>query len=197
MTLSFSYNTHEDGSVTITGLSGSIWDRVVVPDEIDGHPVTAIGNSAFMSKNDLSLITLPDTVLSIGNQAFNFCHWLWNVRLPEHLFSIGTFAFSFCDHLPEIRLPDTVMEIGDWAFYGCGSLRSIHLPDSIEAIRKNTFSGCSSLSESRLSPAVPLSKRSFTPVRKRIGRRSGSAAGTNRCTLREKHNMYQNSICEK
>lgn len=47
MTLSFSYNTLEESSVTITGLSGSIWNRVVVPDEIDGRPVTAIGDSAF------------------------------------------------------------------------------------------------------------------------------------------------------
>ena len=62
MAITFSYNVLDDGSVSITGLSGSIRDRVIVPEEIDGRPVTAIGNSAFMSRTDLSLITLPDTI---------------------------------------------------------------------------------------------------------------------------------------
>ena len=61
MTLSFSYSTLEDGSVSNTGLSGSTWNRVIVPDETDGRPVTAFGDSAFSGCSALKEVIYAGT----------------------------------------------------------------------------------------------------------------------------------------
>jgi hypothetical protein len=53
----------------ITGYKGSSRD-VVIPDRIDGVPVTAISNNVFRDKN-LSSISIPDNIKSIGSQAFS------------------------------------------------------------------------------------------------------------------------------
>lgn len=47
-TYSLSYY-EEDGNVTITGYSGDASGKLVIPGEIDGHKVTAIGNDVFLA----------------------------------------------------------------------------------------------------------------------------------------------------
>ena len=72
----FSYQIH-DGMVTITGYTGPGGD-VLVPDTIDGLPVTRIGDMAFAGTWDrpnssLTSATIPDSVISIGWGAFSCC----------------------------------------------------------------------------------------------------------------------------
>jgi hypothetical protein len=52
----------------ITGYTGS-GQELVIPDRIDGIPVTAISNSAFKDKN-LTSVSIPDNVKNIGPNAF-------------------------------------------------------------------------------------------------------------------------------
>src|SRR5262245_38517099 len=62
----------DNGAITITGYAGS--DRVVaIPSSINGHPVTKIGNLAFVGRADLTSVTIPESVTSIGNLAFERC----------------------------------------------------------------------------------------------------------------------------
>ena len=58
-----------DGTITITGYTGTETD-LVIPAEIDGYPVTAIGSNAFAGHGELSFVTLPDSVASVGSGAF-------------------------------------------------------------------------------------------------------------------------------
>ena len=62
----------DDSEVTITNYTGAGGD-VVVPDTIDGLPVTAIGDNAFCYCTSLTSITLPDSVTTIGRWAFQDC----------------------------------------------------------------------------------------------------------------------------
>ena len=63
----------EDGKATITGYTGKGRD-VVIPDEIEGLPVTRIRSYAFQfCALSLTSITLPNSITTIGDRAFQDC----------------------------------------------------------------------------------------------------------------------------
>ncbi len=139
------YEYSSDGaSITITGYTGSA-DHLNVPAEIDGLPVTAIGDYAFSSSTDLAGIVLPNSVTSIGSAAFLNCISLTNIVLPNGLTSMGEGAFLGCTSLAGIALPDSLTSIGDGAFSFCTSLAHLTVPSNITAIGDYTFSDCSNL----------------------------------------------------
>ena len=64
----------DEGRVTITGYTGKDRD-VVIPDEIEGLPVTRIGSYAFQyCALGLTSITLPNSITTIGDRAFQDCN---------------------------------------------------------------------------------------------------------------------------
>ena len=146
-------------SVIITGIKGNQTSEIVIPAEIDGYPVTEIGESAI--KDDKTTITingkvvrepipitsviLPETVKRIGKYAFIGCTYLSFVDLPDGLVEIGENAFSNCAYLSSIDLPDSVESIGESAFSGCSSLESLVIPDSVTEIGQYAFYVCTGL----------------------------------------------------
>ena len=46
----FTYSLDDDGNATITGYTGNV-SALVIPEEIDGHKVIALGDNAFKGKN--------------------------------------------------------------------------------------------------------------------------------------------------
>ena len=77
----FEYTLNGDGSATITNYNGEA-DAVTIPAELDGHPVTAIGDYAFSVNYSLTSITFPDSLRSIGMCAFFQCESLTSITLP-------------------------------------------------------------------------------------------------------------------
>jgi len=69
--IDFTYTIDEAGAV-ITGYTGNGGD-VIIPDEIEGDPVVAIGSNAFNGKTAVTSVTIPDTVAAIGYRAFFGC----------------------------------------------------------------------------------------------------------------------------
>lgn len=66
----YNYTTLEDGTVEITGYTGS--DTVIrIPAEIEGKAVTSIGRYALEYSWDIESITVPDSVTTINEYAFN------------------------------------------------------------------------------------------------------------------------------
>ena len=90
------YSYTSDGTeITITGYTGA-GGAITIPDEIDGLPVTRIGNYAFYRCTGLTSVTIPDSVTSIGNYAFYRCTGLTSVTIPDSVTSIGESAFRDC-----------------------------------------------------------------------------------------------------
>ena len=132
--------TTTNGEVTITSCDTFATGELVIPNTIDGNPVTSIGDEAFLFTS-LTSITIPDSVTSIGYGAFAFCG-LTSITIPDGVTSIGVVAFYECGSLSRITIPDSVTSIGGGAFVRCDSLTSITIPDGVTSIGEAAFAGC-------------------------------------------------------
>ncbi|MBQ8474286.1 MAG: leucine-rich repeat domain-containing protein, partial [Clostridia bacterium] len=165
-----------NGEVTVTDCDEGVAE-IVIPDTIEGYPVTGIGEGAFMYCTSLTSLSIPDSVTVIGYSAFyrctrlaaidipdgveliddsvfNYCRSLTSVTIPEGVRSIGDSAFSDCSRLTEVIIPDSVSVISSWAFQNCIKLTSVELPEKITFISKSLFAGCTGLTEVYIPAAV-------------------------------------------
>ena len=94
----------------------------IIPSEINGVAVTAIGDWAF-SNRSLTSITIPDSVTSIGDYAF-FYNQLTSITIPDSITTIGGYAFNG-NNITSIYIPDSVTSIGDSILPGSKNLTSI------------------------------------------------------------------------
>ena len=122
-TTDFEY-TVKDGCAVITKYTGNAAD-VVIPDTIEGAPVTEISYYAFEAKYDLRSVKLPDTVTLIGENAFMDCSSLEEINIPEAVTGIDRGAFVACTSLKEITLPKNVAYVREEAFTACEGLISV------------------------------------------------------------------------
>jgi Bacterial surface proteins containing Ig-like domains len=112
--------------------------------------VTTIGNNSFVLCNELSSITLPDTIRSIGDYAFLHCGNFKSINIPDGVSTIGKEAFSHCPALEVISIPDSVTSIGETAF-GWTGLRNVVIPDSVTTIEPHLFYMCTDLNNVQIS----------------------------------------------
>jgi len=101
------------GTATVTG-----WDRqarnVIIPDQVDGYPVTAIGPSVFSYYP--SSVTLPKGLKEIGDKAFYEADGLTSIQLPQGLRTIGKNAFAGSGLTGTVHIPASVKDIQPYAF---------------------------------------------------------------------------------
>lgn len=157
----------ELGEATITDYKGP-GGKLIVPQEIKGLPVTAIGDGAFFGNQALVQITIPNSVKNIDAHAFQKCSNLTNVVIGNGVTNVASGAFIYCANLRSVRLSDSVTQIGKsafagccnitnliigtgvknippYAFHGCSNLTSVVIPDSITNIGAHAFSSCTGL----------------------------------------------------
>ncbi|MDA7683437.1 leucine-rich repeat domain-containing protein [Akkermansiaceae bacterium] len=152
--------------VTITGCDTAATGELVIPDTIEGNPVTSIGASAFRDCTSLTRITIPDGVTSIGVAAFRGCASLTSMTIPDSVTSIGGAAFFSCTRLTRITIPDGVTSIENGTFRGCTSLTSITIPDSVTNIGQSAFRDCTSLTSiTFLGTAPTVGNDAFSGVK--------------------------------
>jgi len=125
-------------AVTITGYTADLPANVTVPATINGHPVTAIGDSAF-EESSLTTISLPNSITSIADDAFYKARSLTSIVIPNSVTSIGTDAFSYTDSLTSVTIGTGVTEISDSMFAHTPLLTSITIPNSVTSIDGDAF----------------------------------------------------------
>ena len=120
----YEYEITEENTVRIVKFHGAPED-VVIPEELDGYPVTEIGFKAFNLKRTIRSVKIPDTVTVIGPQAFSSCDGIEEVKLSKNLKSIGYKAFSNCKGLRTIELPESLEDVGYNPFNLCDNLKNV------------------------------------------------------------------------
>lgn len=149
----WAYNVREDGTASIAGYIG--YDgTVVIPSEIDGHPVTEIEDFVFIGGNTLQDVTVPGSVKRIGFNAFSNMKKLRRVVLEEGVEIIDGGAFNLSP-LEEIILPDSLTTLGDGAFSYCASLTRIHIGAGLTQMEGNPFEGDAAVRDLSVSPENP------------------------------------------
>ena len=108
--------TVSNNEATITNFLKSYSGSLIIPNTLGGYPVTSIGSSAFDGCENLTSVSIPDTVTSIGSNAFSYCLELKSIEFGDRVTSIGSSAFRHCIKLTSITIPKSVTFIGDGAF---------------------------------------------------------------------------------
>ena len=142
-TTTFTY-TLSNGEATITGAS-NITSVLDIPATIDGYPVVAIGERAFIQGKSIERLIIPNGVTNIGEWAFFNCDKLREVIVPDSVVDIGTFAFNDCSALTSVSIGSGLKKIQNWTFGVCSNLVNLSIADGVEAIGTYAFGFCDSL----------------------------------------------------
>ena len=151
----FTYSLDDDGNATITGYTGNV-SALVIPEEIDGHKVIALGDNAFKGKKLLEYVEIANTVTYIGSQCFESDKELANVKLSSNIKRMESGAFGNCTSLTEITIPKSWEEAGredgfgmyDYGpFCGCTNLKTVKLEKGLTQIAGNLFMRCYGLED--------------------------------------------------
>lgn len=116
-----------DGKVTLTKYIGTE-AQAVIPDELGGYPVTAIGESCFKDNTSLKSVRMSEGITAIGDNAFYGCSALTELTLPKNLTSLG---YQACFGL-------TGLEKLNW---NCENLSVTKANNSFAYMGNNTDSG--------------------------------------------------------
>lgn len=91
----------EGAGITITGFSGS-GETVVIPETIEGHPVTGIAHRAFVD-SEAKTIILPKTMERIAAGAFDSCA-VESVVLFDSIAELHNDSFRDCPNLKTVYI---------------------------------------------------------------------------------------------
>ena len=157
---SFQYEVTEDNTIRLTAYTGE-GGAVIIPDEIDGKPVTALGEGLFKNSETLTALSIPESVVSIEKDLLTGCRTIKVLRTPQlgatrapedgflaYFFGAATYegmGFKVSTSLDTVILHDTVEKIAKGAFLDCDRLRMILLPDTLTEIEGFAFFNCSQL----------------------------------------------------
>jgi len=136
------YRAYSD-HVQIIGVF-KVKSEMEIPSKINDLPVTEISDNAFLHKESISSVKIPNSVKTIGDHAFAVTG-LTEITIPGSVKTIGNDAFSGCKSLAKITLQNGIESIGSNAFYFCQSLTEAAIPSSVESIGYYAFKDCSAL----------------------------------------------------
>jgi hypothetical protein len=97
-------------TITITGYYGTC-GSVVLPTNVNGMPVIAIGAKAFYGSPHLTSVTIPGSIINIGDYAFADCANLTNVTFTGTAPTVGSNVFLSDTNAVAYCLPCT----GSWS----------------------------------------------------------------------------------
>ena len=161
----FRYRLLEDGTAEILAYIGKELS-LVIPETLDGHPVTSIGDEAFYNyRYSLEDTVIPASVTHIGSDAFALTD-LGTIEIPAGVVSMGENPFSCCMSLktitvaegnPVFYVQDSVLFCREDHSLVCfpnlaaepaeGEHKTYTVPAGTEIIRGGAFGGVEGLSD--------------------------------------------------
>ncbi len=152
----FVYDTNAEGTFEIVGYryNGIAAIDITVPAQIDGRPVTGIGQDAFKAFKTIQSVTLPASITYIAPYAFYDCDALTAITIPAKVKNIGEGAFMGCDNLNTVNLVQGLEDIGNFAFKDCAKLTALTLPYGIKTIGDGAFWNCDALDKITIPTTV-------------------------------------------
>lgn len=106
MPLSYEVQEHKKDAhkyIVINGYEGKVSD-LVIPKEIDGYPVEAIGNHAFSGRQDIECVKLPESIKTLYGFAFHNCRNLKKIILHDSVDDYYDGVCRQCDNLTDIEM---------------------------------------------------------------------------------------------
>lgn len=105
--------------------------------------VNSIADYAFLSCDNLTKLTIPDTVTELNKRPVGNCGNLKEVVL----FCVVEYidGFSSCPNLTSFTIPEGVKTIGAYAFSYCAGLEKVSIPLSLERIEYDAFEFCENI----------------------------------------------------
>ena len=131
---------------------GELSGDVVIPADVDGQTLNAIASNALYGQNEITSLTMPDSLRALNSGAisgmekltqvtlndgleylggnFNRCNALTSVTIPASVRIVES-AFSSCENLKEIRFEgECPLFIGaSWSFFMMPEDYTIYVPD--------------------------------------------------------------------
>ncbi len=139
----YTYQIRPDNSAVIIEYDhyyGEARPEVVIPAQLEGHPVVKIGPGAFKDNNHITSVRIPDGVISIGEYAFKYCG-LNDITIPNSVTRIDNGAFySSC--LTRVSLPVRLEQIGELAFGQCNDLHMAKFFGNAPSLGSRVFEHC-------------------------------------------------------
>ncbi len=165
----FEFYYDDDGSICISEYNGMKSD-VVIPEEIDGIPVTKIFLPLFCGnaypyndeKDIIETLTIPKSVnkIIISTNSIE-----WGRKCTDYFVADGNAFYTDMNGVlysadmstlvlypkgkqtEEFKIPEPVEIIFENAFSGCSNLHSLHFPSSVKTIGEYAFIHCTALEE--------------------------------------------------
>ena len=138
--------------------------EAVIPDYIEGLPVTNVAAKLFMDFDNLTSVDFGSKSKSFDGAMFVNCDALTEITFPEWVSSIPGNMFNGCSNLKKVVMTcdaEDFQSINAFAFFDCTSLETVIIPDDGVTIGRNisdtgafAFYNCDSLE----TISIPLTK---------------------------------------
>lgn len=105
----FNWEKTKEGTIRLLGIK-DMPSEIIVPDAIEGLPVTEVGPYCFAKNKYLERVILPDSVISLSRMAFYHCTALKELEIGAGLIELGSDAFMNCHNLHSLIVRCGAME---------------------------------------------------------------------------------------
>lgn len=153
--LLYEYELDAEGNAQLNNFipSDSYEGPLVIPSEIEGHPVDYLGNACFMSAAGITEITIPASLTDMGSSVFFGCTSLTEFHVEEGnpYYSVTEDGVLLADNGGMLvaypagkidltyEIPSSVDEIGPGAFGFSENLTELTIPDGVQFIDSWAF----------------------------------------------------------
>ena len=146
--------SNDKSAYEVAGIGTCADTDIVISSAYKGLPVTTIRVGAFNECENVTSISIPDSVTTIYSYAFSECYGLTSMTIPDSVTTLGTYVFNNCRRLTSVKLPSGITAISGSTFRGCRSLTDVTIPESVTTIEEYAFAVCENLTTLTIPQSV-------------------------------------------